>query len=138
MNVFLDTNVVIDYLAAREPFCHEVRPIFRNSVENNLCLQTASMTFTTMEYVLKKHVPHATLMLSFQNLRKMLTVLPTTANAVDLAIASSFMDFEDAVQHFTALEGGAEIVITRNPSDFNPHSIIPVLTPREFLDKYFL
>lgn len=25
MNVFLDTNVVIDYLAAREPFCHEVR-----------------------------------------------------------------------------------------------------------------
>lgn len=62
--------------------------------------------------------------------------MPTTADAVDLAIASSFLDFEDAVQHFTALEGGAEVIITRNPSDFIPHNIIPVLTPREFLDKY--
>ncbi len=136
MNVFLDTNVVIDYMAAREPFCHDVSPIFRNSVEKELNLQVASMTFTTMEYVLKKHIPHDLLMRSFASLRQLVNVIPSTGDVIDSAISSSFTDFEDSVQHFTAQKGGADIIITRNPSDFVPHSIIPIMMPSEFVESY--
>ena len=47
-------------------------------------------------------------------------------------ITSSFKDFEDGLQYFSALEtGGIEIIITRNIKDFRP-SVISVLTLQDF------
>lgn len=136
MKLFLDTNVVIDYIAAREPFCHDIRRIILGSKEHGIQLTTSSITFTTMEYVLKRQVPHDLLMRQFALLRQIIDVPPTDANAIDNSIASTFQDFEDAVQHYTAL-GQADIIITRNPKDFLAHSQLLVLTPSEFLAQYF-
>lgn len=88
-----------------------------------------------MEYVLKKQVPHDLLMKQFALLRKIVNVPPTDGKSVDNAIASTFQDFEDAVQYYTAY-GNADIIITRNPKDFIKHSKIPILTPTEFSNKY--
>ena len=135
MKLFLDTNVVLDYLAAREPFCLDIRPIFRERIERNFELYVASMTFTTMEYVLKKHIPHAALMNEFMQLRQAVEVVPTDGRIVDEAISSSFSDFEDAVQYYTAMSIGADVIISRNANDFTEHSAIPVLSAGEFRDK---
>lgn len=136
MRLFLDTNVVIDYMAAREPFCHDIREIIVGSKEYDIQLTTSSITFTTMEYVLKRYVPHDELMKQFALLRQIVDVPPTDANSIDNAIASTFQDFEDAVQHYTAF-GQADIIITRNSKDFLSYSQLPVLTPSEFLTQYF-
>lgn len=88
-----------------------------------------------MEYVLKKQVPHDLLMKQFALLCKIVNVPPTDGKSVDNAIASTFQDFEDAVQYYTAY-GNADIIITRNPKDFIKHSKIPILTPTEFSNKY--
>ena len=132
MNIFLDTNVIIDYMAAREPFCHDIRPIIRESATRDYHFMVAPMTFTTMEYILHKHVPHQLLMESFRNLRQIVHVIPTTSNEIDYAIDSRFTDFEDAVQHFTAHRGYASVILTRNKKDYEPFSTIEVLTPKEF------
>ena len=89
-----------------------------------------------MEYVLHKHIPHQQLMESFRNLRQIISVIPTTSQEIDSAIASSFTDFEDAVQHYTAHSGNADVIITRNTNDFRPYSAIEVLTAKEFAEKY--
>lgn len=135
MKLYLDTNVLIDYLASREPFCHDIREIILRSKKEGIHLAASSITFTTMEYVLKKQVPHDLLMKQFALLRKIVNVPPTDGKSVDNAIASTFQDFEDAVQYYTAY-GNADIIITRNPKDFIKHSKIPILTPTEFSNKY--
>lgn len=135
MKLFLDTNVVIDYLAAREPFCHDIRRIVLASKGYGFQLSVSPITFTTMEYVLKKHVAHDMLMRQFALLRQFMDVLPTTAESVDKSIASTFLDFEDAVQYYTAVSQ-AEVIITRNTKDFRPFCKLPVLTPTEFLEQY--
>lgn len=135
MKLFLDTNVLIDYLAAREPFCHDIREIVCQSQINGILLVASSITFTTMEYVLKKKVPHDVLMNQFALLRKIIHVPATDGETVDKAIASTFQDFEDAIQHYTAF-GNADYIITRNSKDFISYSNIPVLTPSEFLKQY--
>ena len=136
MKLFLDTNVVIDYMAAREPFCHDIRKIILNCRDHDIQLSVSSITFTTMEYVLKKHVPHELLMKQFVLLRHIVGVLPSGADIIDKSIASTFVDFEDAVQYYTAL-GQMDVIITRNIKDFLPYSQLPVLTPSEFLAQYF-
>jgi len=45
---------------------------------------------------------------------------------------SSFRDFEDSLQYFSAIDSDCEIIITRNGKDFKK-SMIPVMTADENL-----
>ena len=53
---------------------------------------------------------------------------------IELALVSDFADFEDAIQYYTALEYGVDIIITRNLKGFK-NSKLRVLTAREYLRK---
>lgn len=44
-------------------------------------------------------------------------------------------DFEDALQLASAVAGGADVLITRNTSDYTG-SKIPVMTPEEFVARF--
>ena len=44
---------------------------------------------------------------------------------------SDFNDFEDALQYYSAIENGIEIIITRNLKDFQKSKIL-VLTAEQF------
>ncbi|MBB4077964.1 hypothetical protein GGR28_000565 [Lewinella aquimaris] len=44
----------------------------------------------------------------------------------------AFSDFEDALQYYSALESGTEVIITRNQRDFVPAKL-PVLSAAEYL-----
>jgi predicted nucleic acid-binding protein len=51
---------------------------------------------------------------------------------IEKGLNSKFKDFEDALQYFSALKNGCNIIITRNVKDFK-ESEIPVMTPAEYL-----
>ena len=54
-------------------------------------------------------------------------------NAVLNALNSSFKDFEDALQNFSAIENGEiSIILTRNLKDFKK-SELAILTPETYL-----
>ena len=51
---------------------------------------------------------------------------------VDLALASDFSDFEDAIQYYIALEQKVKYLITRNKKDYIDTQI-PIITPQEYI-----
>ena len=51
---------------------------------------------------------------------------------IDKSLISNFNDFEDAVQHYSALHHKCDILITRNKKNFK-NLEIPVVTSTEFL-----
>jgi len=53
-----------------------------------------------------------------------------------IQMKSPFKDFEDAMQYFSALSEGCDVIITRNKKDF-AESKIQVLEPQEFLDSFY-
>ena len=57
-------------------------------------------------------------------------------NVAKSALKSSFKDFEDAMQYFSALSEGCDVIITRNKKDF-AESSIPVMESQEFLDEFY-
>ncbi len=92
------------------------------------------MTFATTHYLISKHLNEnetRKVMIKFKLLVK---ILPLEDKILDLALASDFRDFEDAVQYHTAIENNLNIIITRNKKDFKT-SRIPVLTAREYLNR---
>lgn len=132
MKLFLDTNVVIDVIAAREPFVADSRAIF-NLCETGKAEGCISvLTLCTVSYVLRKFVAPGTMRTKLRDFRNVLAPVDLSVSLLDKAISSSISDFEDAVQFYTAVYSEADYIITRNVKHF-PQENIPVLTPTDFL-----
>jgi predicted nucleic acid-binding protein len=129
--LFLDTNIVVDLLERREPFCHDAVRLFTMAYNRQVQLVVSPMTFSTASFLLHKHGSEGVRNL-LSNFRQLSRVAAANERTVDDSLASQFKDFEDAMQYYTALRAKADIIITRNGKDF-VHSKLPVMTAGEFI-----
>ena len=129
--LFLDTNIVVDLLEGREPFCYDAAQLFTMAHDKRVELLVSPMTFSTASFLLRKYGPEGVRNL-LSNLRQLVSVTISDERTVDDSIASQFKDFEDAMQYYTALNAKAEIIITRNGKDFTA-SKLPVMTATEYI-----
>ncbi len=129
--LFLDTNIVIDLLERREPFCRDAVQLFTMAYNEQVQLIVSPMTFSTASFLLHKHCPEGVRNL-LANFRRLAHVATRDEIIVDDSLASQFDDFEDAMQYYTALRDKADIIITRNGKDFIK-SKLPVMTAKEYL-----
>ncbi len=71
-------------------------------------------------------------MRALEKLRIVFRVAAVDEKVIDLSLASTFKDFEDAVQYYSALHVRADYLITRNKADYRADRL-PIMTPEEFL-----
>jgi len=129
--LFLDTNIVIDLLDKREPFCYDAVRLFTMAYNKKVQLLVSPMTYGTASFLLRKHGPEEVRRL-LNNFRLLSRVTTANERTVDESLVSQFADFEDALQYYSALTAKAEAIITRNKKDF-ANSKIPVMTAGEYL-----
>ena len=129
--LFLDTNIVVDLLDRREPFCHDAVRLFTMAYNKQVQLIVSPMTYSTASFLLRKHGSEGVRNL-LSNFRQLSRVATTSERTVDDSLASQFKDFEDALQYYTALKAKADVIFTRNGKDFTA-SKIPVMTATEYL-----
>ena len=115
--LFLDTNIVVDLLDRREPFCHDAVRLFTMAYNKQVQLFVSPMTYSTASFLLRKHGSEGVRNL-LSNFRQLSRVATTDERTVDDSLASQFQDFEDALQYYTALKAKADVIITRNGKDF--------------------
>ena len=132
--IFLDTNIVIDLLSRRQPFYEEAADIFSLADKKEIELSVSSLTIANTSYVLLKQMDGNKAKAILRKLRLILKILPLDDKIIGLALNDeTFSDFEDALQYFTALENGKEMIITRNLKDFK-NSKIPTFTAKQFIE----
>lgn len=132
INILLDTNIIIDLLAAREPFYTEAAELFSLADKKTIKLSVSALSLANTHYILSKFTNGQEARKILRNFKVIVDILPLDDKIVDLALNSDFRDFEDAIQYFTAIENDQKLVITRNKSDFKG-SKIPIMTASEFL-----
>jgi len=69
------------------------------------------------------------------DLIKVVTVTSGGTEGVRQALAIRMNDLEDALQVAAAISGSVDHIVTRNTTDYRG-SVIPALTPREFLRRF--
>ncbi|GLR15986.1 type II toxin-antitoxin system VapC family toxin [Portibacter lacus] len=135
MNVFVDTNVIIDLLAKREPFYHESLKLFSLADSNQIELTVSALSLVNTHYILNDVMKLKDARSIIGKFKVLVESHALNDKVVDLALNDlNFKDFEDGIQYYTALESNANSIITRNLKDFK-HSKIPVMSPKEFLAK---
>lgn len=131
--VFLDTNVIVDLIFNREPFVKEAEEIFTLKESFHYDVIVSALTIANLAYVIERlnKKPHE----SLAALLPFIKIVDLTASIIEETIVSIFKDFEDGLQHSSALFAEADVIVTRNEKDFK-RSLIPVMSPQEFLNLF--
>lgn len=136
-NIFLDTNILLDYLANRKPFFKDADSIFSMAENGKIKLHCSSLSFSTIFYVLRKLQTPEQLFQTLTDLTNIMTITGVDEKTIIDALNSGFNDLEDAIQYFSALHfGEIEILLTRNSKDFKKAKI-DVFSPSEFIGVFF-
>lgn len=132
-HVFLDTNVLIDFLAARAPFSIEAARLFDLALRKKISIYVAAVSFNNIYYILRQSHTHVQSIKILEELQEWTVVVDVSNDIIRKSIKSEFKDFEDAIQYHSARSiGKIECIVTRNTKDFKKSSL-PVLTPKEAL-----
>ena len=132
-DIFIDTDVIIDFLIDREPHSREAAIIFTLIEQKKLKGYVSSLTFSNLYYILRKIESHNKVIAKLDSISRLLTILKVDQQIIKLAIASEFPDFEDSIQYNCALDyKKIDVLITRNIKDYKG-SQIPVMTPAVYL-----
>jgi predicted nucleic acid-binding protein len=133
--LFIDTNVLIDFLDKRNPFFDEIAKISSLAEDNQVRLVASSISFVNTFYVLRKKTENNRVIESLKKFRVICDVSSVDELVIDESLFSNFTDFEDAVQYYSAIQAKCDILITRNEKDFK-NSEIPVMSPNKFLEIF--
>lgn len=131
-DVFIDADILLDLLCKREPFYPSAAEVFTMGDKGTLKLVTTPLVFANVFYILRKSLGMEKAKELLRKLRIMVGIVEMDEKIVDLALNSSFSDFEDGIQYFTAREHGIQHLLTRNLRDYKGADLI-IQTPEEYL-----
>jgi predicted nucleic acid-binding protein len=132
VRVLLDTNVVLDFVLARQPFFAEANQIFVEIQNNRFESFVSPITPINVFYTTRKERDKDTAFLAVTELLKLVQITNSSNQIFQDALSLGFKDYEDAVQHECALAENLDAIVTRNIKDYK-NSSIKIYSPTEFL-----
>lgn len=132
--VYLDTNVLMDYVENRENRAY-AETIIELARQGGLQLFASYLSYANMGYILR----HRSIEERYHMIRlarKVATILPCDVAQLDKALAQPVKDYEDMLQYQCALSANCDIIITNNKRDFIEFSKISLMTAEEYLLQY--
>ncbi len=137
LNLFLDTNIIIDLLADRKPFSNSAYSIFKEAKLDKWDLFTSSNSIITAFYILEKQIDATHANKAIETILKRLQIQDLDKKGLLIALKSKTVDLEDASQIECASKSGKiNYIVTRDKKGFK-HSIIEILNPDELIElKY--
>ena len=133
MKAFYDTNVLLDVLLRREPFCEDSARAWTLAEMGRIEGYVSAVSFVNVFYLVDRMRGQKEAARAVRTMLDVFTAVACDASVINRAIDSRMRDFEDAVQYFSALHAGADCILSRNPGDFPRRPAVPVFSPTEFL-----
>lgn len=132
MNLFIDTNVVIDVIAGRPQRYEASAEVLTLLERDKFAGFISAISFNNIHYIIRRQSGKNKADHAVRTLLATFSIVSLDEKIITRAIDANFNDFEDGIQFFSAIRCHADYLISRNVKDF-PHDDIPVLAPEEFL-----
>ncbi len=136
MRILVDTNILIDFYAARPDFYENAVEIMSLCTEKRVEGCVAAHSVTNAFYILRKSMLPEVLRYTLKDLCKIITVIGVdSAKLISALENDKFNDVEDCLQMECAKDFSADYIVTRNIKDFQ-NSDIPAILPDDFLKLF--
>ena len=135
MKVFLDANVILDYLTDRQPFADDAESVIEFCASEGNVGKITTLTACNAVYILAKVIGKQLAEEKIKELIDLVGLVGVAPESVSDNLAANHVDFEDSVQLSEAVKWSADVIVTRDKNGFRD-SPIPVFTPADFIAKY--
>lgn len=132
MRVFLDTNVVVDFLAERQPFYTDMANIIEMNESGIISASISALTVVNCAYILRKAYSKKVMLDKIEMLCDAFDITSIDRNTIIDSVKKNGADFEDTVQYYSAMQYCPDVIITRDKKGFEGLDIL-VMTPTEFV-----
>ena len=132
--IFIDTNIMLDFLGERKPFYQSAAKLATLAEEGKIKMIVSPISYTTVNYFLSKNETSEVAKLKLRKFKIISEICKLDERTIEKGLNSSFKDFEDSLQYYSAIDSNCDVIVTRNAKDFKK-SLIPVMTADEYLNS---
>lgn len=133
MRILFDTDVVLDVIAERVPFAAAASELLDLSEQGLFEAYISAITPINIFYIARKAKSSAELRQAIAQLLRTVGVCSVDQAVLVSALTSPITDYEDAVQHASAVAIKLDAIVTRNLDDYK-NATLPVYSPIAFLN----
>ena len=130
--ILVDTNIILDWLGKREPYFRFAQEVFKRGEESNIEIFVSTMSFISTEYILRKQIGKEKAKQALSAMRTFCKVATSGNKEIDLSLASSFRDFADAFQYYSAVSNDCTVLLTRDSKGFKLAKIA-IMSAEEYI-----
>ena len=136
MRVFLDTNILLDIIEARQKFLLASSNVFDLGIRGLIQMYASPLTFANCVYTARKNVGYEQAVSGLKSLKNYVKTATMDDAQVIQALCSGMPDFEDMLQYEAAVAAKCDFIVTRDKKHHFPSDGLPILSPDAFLDEY--
>ena len=119
MKLLIDTNVVLDVLLQREPFCRTAAEVLNLTQRDDVREYVSASAITDIYYIANKQMKDRDAVRDLlKRLLMVVSVAAVSEREIQNALNLAWGDFEDSVQYSVALMNEMDGIVTRNSSDY--------------------
>ena len=134
MKVLLDTNVVLDAIAKREPFHLDAQNVIDLILDNKLEGYITANSITDIYYIAKKHINQNDLRNTMRSLFTIFSIVDVLGTDCHKALDFPLDDYEDALLVVCSDKTAIDYIITRDKEFLQKAKLsITVISPADFL-----
>ena len=133
--VYLDCNILIDWLLDREPFSYYSAKIIELIEHKKIIGILSPLTIANTYYIISKEINKRIADEFVKDCIKIFTITEISAKNVKDAIENRYKDFEDDLHTSIVKNTAIDCLITRNKKDFNLESV-KVMDAEEFIKQF--
>lgn len=134
MKLLLDTNILVDLVACREPYAQAARKLCIASAFGDVQLWASTQSFADAFYILRRKAPDADVKRALLASLEFLVPCGTYAADLEPALRSDWPDVEDYLIAASSKHIKADCFITRD-TDLAQRSPIEALDAEAFLQR---
>jgi predicted nucleic acid-binding protein len=133
IHYLLDSDVLLDVYLQREPFYLDSAKVLSLTKRKLITAFITPLALSNISYLLQKEHSKSIVIQELKKLCAFVEIVTMNKKTVLDALESNFIDFEDALQNYSA-ENNLAIshIVTRNTKDYSKSKLI-VLSPSDFL-----
>ena len=131
--VLIDSDVILDLFFDRKPFSEYSGAILSMCESGKIHGFLTPLIYSNLYYLLRQTAKHDKVIEKLKQLLQISDVLLMDRNIVENALNSSFKDFEDSLQYYSADNNDMiNVILTRNLKDYK-NSKLAVFTPEAYI-----
>ena len=130
--LFIDCNILLDWLIDRPPFSLPAERLMSLVEKKHVVGVVSPLALSNTYYILRKQTSKQIANEFLNDCKTLFELIELSPNATLQAIEKKFKDFEDDLHYYTAISAKLDYIITRNKGDFLKERI-KVCTADEYL-----